>query len=120
MILISLPDSYESLIQALESRPEDELMLDFVKSKLLDQHSKRVAKNDGLDTEKAMKFETKSDKLEKTCYFCKKPGHFRKDCRKFLAQKNESGSSKKHDGKITKEKASSRLERGCIFPGCNE
>lgn len=40
MILASMPDSYESLIQALESRPEDELTLDFVKSKLLDQHSK--------------------------------------------------------------------------------
>jgi len=69
MILAGLSDSYNSFIQALESRPEDELTLDFVKSKLLDQHSKRVAKSSGSDTEKAMKSEAKSGKLEKICFF---------------------------------------------------
>ncbi|KMQ89363.1 hypothetical protein RF55_11019 [Lasius niger] len=106
MILASLPDSYESLIQALKSRPEDDLTLDFVNSKLLDQHSKRVAKSVGSDTEKAMKSKAKSGKTKKTCFFCKKPGHFRKDCWKFLAKENEGSSSKKkHDNKDTKTKA---------------
>lgn len=101
MILASMPDSFESLIQALESRPETELTLDFIKSKLMDQHSKRVAKSGGPDTEKAMKSEKKNIKPKRTCFFCKKSGHFRKDCKKFLAQKHEDGSNKKY----AKEKA---------------
>lgn len=53
-----------------------------------------------------MKSEAKSGKTEKTCFFCKKPGHFRKDCRKFLAKRNENISSKKkHDDKDTETKA---------------
>jgi len=30
---------------------------------------------------------SKSGKTEKTCHYCKKPGHFKKDCRKMIADK---------------------------------
>lgn len=101
-----MPESYESFIQALESRPEADLTLDSVKSKLMDQHLKRVAKSRGLDTEKAKKSEVKDGKTEKTCFFCKKPGHFRRDCRKFLAKKNESNiNKKKRDDKNNETRA---------------
>lgn len=41
MILSSLPDSYNGLITALENRPEEELQLEFVKGKLLDEWRRR-------------------------------------------------------------------------------
>lgn len=38
MLLCSLPDSYSSMITALESRSEDDLTLTLVKGKLIDEH----------------------------------------------------------------------------------
>lgn len=118
IILASLSDSFESLIQALESRPEADLTLDFVKSKLFDQHSKRIAKGRTTDTEKVMKSEAKDSKQEKTCFFCKKTGHFRRDCRKYLAvskKKNECNSNKKQEGKNSEEKAKHAQDNAVCF-----
>lgn len=41
LILCSLPESYNTLITALETRNEDELTVELVKSKLLDEDSRR-------------------------------------------------------------------------------
>jgi len=43
MILGSLPDSYNSLINALESRPEEDLTLSLVKGKLIDEYRRRIS-----------------------------------------------------------------------------
>ncbi|XP_062709476.1 uncharacterized protein LOC134288474 [Aedes albopictus] len=42
MLLSSLPESYNSLITALESRPEYDLTLEYIKGKLLDEWKRRV------------------------------------------------------------------------------
>lgn len=41
MLLSSLPESYGTLITALESRPEEELTLNFVTGKLIDEYRRR-------------------------------------------------------------------------------
>lgn len=43
MMLSSLPDSYNTLISALESRAEEDLTLDLVKGKLIDDYKRRKA-----------------------------------------------------------------------------
>src|SRR4051794_26361250 len=45
IILTSLPNSYEALVVALELRPEDEITLEFVKSRLLQEATKRTEGN---------------------------------------------------------------------------
>lgn len=42
MILSSLPESYSGLITALESRPEEDLRLEFIKGKLMDEWRRRI------------------------------------------------------------------------------
>ncbi|KAF2891631.1 hypothetical protein ILUMI_14542 [Ignelater luminosus] len=41
MILSSLPRSYDSLVTALETRPEADITLSLVKSKLIDEYNRR-------------------------------------------------------------------------------
>lgn len=90
IILSSLSDSYDGLITALESRPEEDLTLEFIQGKLLDEWCKRVEKT-GSDIGSEKVFKTndraKSDKRAKKCHYCGKEGHYRRDCRKFVQDK---------------------------------
>ena len=75
LILSSLPRSYDGLIVALESRPDANLTVDFVKGKLLDEGRRRA---DGSDEEKALLSGSDRNKREKNkrkqCHYCKKDG----------------------------------------------
>lgn len=105
MILRSLPNSFDSLVMALESRPDADITLDLVKSKLLDAHQRHTDRSNGKSvSEKAMKSNTKRDD-EKVCFFCKRPGHYKKNCRKFLAMQKSGGSDSKPDGRSAPPKA---------------
>lgn len=76
IILGSLPESYSTLVTVLESRAEDTLTLALVKGKLTDEYKcRRTAR-----IEDAMKA---ADKSGRTCYFCRKQGHYKRDCAKF-------------------------------------
>lgn len=91
MVLRSLPDSFDSLVMALESRPDADITLDLVKAKLLDAHQRQVDRSNGKSVEKAMKSNANRED-GRVCYFCRKPGHLKKNCRKFL-QLQKSGES---------------------------
>jgi hypothetical protein len=94
MILRSLPESYNALTTALESRNDDELTLQLIRPKLIDESKKE--KYIG-NQEIAMKAGT-SNSYEKRCYFCNQAGHLKKKCRKFLNQKkNENNSNKSNN-----------------------
>lgn len=94
LLLRTLPDSYNGLVVALESRPDADLTLDFVKSRLLDEHQKRLERGNIAGGSKLLKT-VASKPGEKTCFFCKKPGHFRKNCRKYQASlKGDSGETR--------------------------
>lgn len=87
ILLSSLPETYGTLITALESRPEAELTLDFVKGKLLDEYRRRKGVPDLDNDNTAMKASQNnsatSEKGQKMCFFCHKIGHFKQDCIKF-------------------------------------
>lgn len=84
MMLRSVPDSYDGLVTALESRKDEDLTIELVKQKLMDEWQRRSERlgNPGESDEKALKLYTKRQE-QKVCYYCSKPGHFKRNCRLF-------------------------------------
>ncbi|GAB1862403.1 hypothetical protein CAJAP_03482 [Camponotus japonicus] len=104
LLLCSLPESYNTLITALETRSENELTIELVKGKLLDEDRRRKNAKDHTDErdDKALKAQfkkfakttQKQDVKDVTCFFCQKLGHMKKDCRKYKKWKAEKEKEK--------------------------
>lgn len=95
MIYRSLPESFGSLVTALESRPDGDQTIELVKQKLLDEHQRRVERSTN-NGENALKLESAGRK-DRVCYHCRKPGHFRRDCRQWKQQQQQHSQEKKSD-----------------------
>src|SRR6218665_3567628 len=94
LFLSSLPDSYGTLIKALETRPEEDLTTELVKGKLLEEFKRRsnvFPMQNELESKvlKMTKTEVKP-KPPLTCFFCKKPNHVKKECRKYIEWKKKN------------------------------
>lgn len=86
MVYRSLPESYNGLVTALESRPDDDQTLEFVKQRLMDEYHRRMEKRD-VSSERSDRALGASNEgtrrkrsRQRVCYYCRKPGHFRRDC----------------------------------------
>lgn len=93
IIMTSVGEEYDNLITALDCRNEEDLSLDFVKCKLLDEYERKTkdqfSENQG---ETAYKIFTKPY----YCDFCKTKGHIKKNCSKFmewLEKKKKNGAN---------------------------
>jgi transposase InsO family protein len=100
LFLSSLPESYSTLITALETRPEADLTVHLVKNKLIEEFKRRnessAATSYRLDQDlQALKItqsgtrHTNSKQTSLVCFFCKKPNHLKKECRKYLEWKKK-------------------------------
>ncbi|KAK2579077.1 hypothetical protein KPH14_010926 [Odynerus spinipes] len=90
MLLCSLPDSYNTLITALESRSEEDLTLSMIKGKLIDEYNRRKnassyleGSNDRVLKSQAVIKDFNKEQTNLNCYFCKKAGHLKRDCRRY-------------------------------------
>ncbi|UYV67624.1 hypothetical protein LAZ67_5001398 [Cordylochernes scorpioides] len=96
ILLCSLPKSYSNLITMLESRPDDELTLEFTKNKLLDEHTRRVeSSKDESTASKALKSlhgasSQRREKEKKFCSFCHKPNHSKEECWHYQKRNNSN------------------------------
>lgn len=79
LLLSSLPESYNPLVTALEGRPEEDLTLDYVKGKLLDEWRRRSAsKKEEKVQEQVMKTTMlPRDRRRIRCYYCGEEGHIK-------------------------------------------
>ncbi len=89
-LLASLPESFNVLVTALEAQSENVPRWAVVTERLLHEQIKMSEKTQmyspGEEGRKALFTTQKSgQKRQFTCHFCHKTGHFKKDCRKFLA-----------------------------------
>lgn len=85
MILSSLPASYSTLTTALETRPEADLTLSLVQSKLIGEYRQRKANEGTSDSDSVMKVNSEQSR----CYFCDDFGHFKSSCPHYIEWKKK-------------------------------
>jgi hypothetical protein len=118
LLLSGLPDSYETLVTALDARPDDELTLEYVKGKLVDEYKRKTEANkDNYKSETALracdksKYKSKFNNNSKEsasqetreCFYCKKKGHLKKECRSWKAKMAEYKKAEGHKAKTAVE-----------------
>lgn len=95
MLLSSLPKSYDTLITALETRTETDLTFAVVQQKVIAEYERRQhAEATGVSQERMLKTVSSKDFKKSTsntmkCFFCKKTGHMKQECRKYIAWKEK-------------------------------
>ena len=105
-ILASLPESFQTMVTALATSMEDVPSLADVKEKLrseeLRQKQAGFVPEDGQGRALAARHGQRRSfsRSKLTCHFCGKPGHFKRECRKWAAEKKKrseqtTGSSNK-------------------------
>ncbi len=83
VLLMSLPPSFDNLVTSLESMSTKDVDLQFIVARLLHKVSKRKE----CESSKTTELVNKTHKLnEKLCFYCKKLGHFVRNC---LKKKND-------------------------------
>ena len=99
-LLASLPATYDMLVTALEAQSENVPKWELVTERLRHEEQKQEEKTPIASGRKVFvaKQQGVSDQKEtKTCHFCKKPGHFKRDCRKYLTQEEKKQSTNAAD-----------------------
>lgn len=127
MILRSLPDSYGGLVTALESRPDADLTMQLVKTKLLDEYERKKERSgdsgSAVKAMKSMKDGAPAMAADRVCFYCKKPGHLRRNCHLWQQKKRngEKSDKKKSDEKSNaKQVTEERCGSVCFMVGNNE
>lgn len=110
LLLVSLPDSYDSLITALETRPENELTLEMVKGKLISDFKRKLEANYETKDSSMMQSVAMTAKKQayepRICYGCGKTGHFIQQCKnvkKFEKETESNGNFKKVESQKSKK-----------------
>ena len=95
-LLAGLPESYDVLVTALESGTDAVPSMETVTERLLREEQKLKDREDTDDSKKLLLARYKKQSGPFTCHYCKKPGHFKTDCRKFLqARSNENHENRR-------------------------
>lgn len=83
ILLSSLLESYNPLVTALEGRPEEDLQLEYVKGKLMDEwRRRREGRNQENVEEQVMKSTVQPEdrRSVRLCYYCGQKGHIQWYC----------------------------------------
>jgi len=91
LLLLTLPESYNVVVTAIETLSDDKINVDFVRRRILDEVAKRECIVESTTSNKSMNVDAAAfESSTLTCYYCKKPGHKKFQCRKYKADQNRS------------------------------
>jgi hypothetical protein len=96
VFLMSLPPSFDNLVTSLESMSTKDVDLQFIVARLLHKVSKRKECESSKTTALINKTHKSNEKL---CFYCKKPGHFVKNCLKKKSDEKEKANQACEDHK---------------------
>ena len=82
-MLCKLPPEYDSIRNAIEMRDDAEISVEFVRVKLIEEWKMRQSRDFGSQSDTVMKASTSIPK----CYYCDRPGHYKRDCNKLKRDK---------------------------------
>ena len=98
-ILASLPESFQTMVTALAASTEDVPSLADVKEKLRSEELKQKQAGPGHEDDQGKALAVghgprhSFPKSKLICHFCGKPGHFKRNCRKWAAEKKNEQST---------------------------
>lgn len=107
MILRSLPKAFDALTTALESRSDQDLTMELVRAKLIDESEKLYG---GKAQEERVLKAKNEHKSAGVCFFCGQPGHKKRECREFLSRKN-AGEGEDKKKKKNKQKQEEKVKQ---------
>lgn len=109
-LLLTLGPEYSTVVTALETMPEENLTIEFVKCRLLDEEIKRNGKSAQLGIHKsepaAFAGKTKDAVKKWKCFSCHQIGHKAADCPEKYRVKKEEKSYRKSSANVTEEQES--------------
>lgn len=80
-LFLTLPDSYDAIVTALENLPEEQMTLNTIKSRLLAEELKKKNRNAEEEDRPLTAFTAKNKRrFNGKCHKCGKFGHTKKDC----------------------------------------
>jgi hypothetical protein len=89
VLFMSLPPSFDNLVTILESMSTKDVDLQFILAPLLHEVSKR---KENENTENVTLLNKTHKANEKLCFYCKKPGHFVRNCLKKKSDEKEKAN----------------------------
>jgi hypothetical protein len=89
VLLMSLPPSFDNLVTSLESMSTKDVDLQFIVARLLHEVSKR---KESEHTENVALLNKTHKANEKLYFYCKKPGHFVRNCLKKKSDEKEKAN----------------------------
>lgn len=86
-----LGSEYESFVVSLDATPVDDMTLDFVIQRLLNEESRRVSTGITGSTETALRATPAAPRV---CWFCEEPGHIKANCEVYQSWKEKKDAEK--------------------------
>jgi len=112
VLFMSLPPSFDNLVTSLESMSTKDVDLQVIVARLFHEVSKRKECESSETTALVNKTHKSNEKL---CFYCKKPGHFVRNCLKKKSDEKEKVNQACEDHKNGLPHTSAFPQGGCSW-----